>query len=302
MIGQISNFNQIASIRRYTITSGVSQGLNVIDCDNGKLRFILNESRCLDVMQLYHEGQNVSYVSKNGFTNKTCGFPYRFEGGMIYTCGFEGIGDVPGLEPHGTIHLQSADIYRLECNEKGLFIEANVYFTRLFGRNLILNRKIFTAINSETLSVEDTLINNGLSEQDYSLLYHVNVGYPMLDEGAKLIDDPIDIIGRTPLAEERMKDRTITGAPVPLDDETCFFLKLKTPKSTLINEKIGKKFTLEYSGDTLPYFIQWKSLRSEDYALGLEPATSYLDDHFAYRKINPQEEIKFNLHLSVNKI
>ena len=104
MIGQISNFSQIASIRRYTITSGVSQGLNVIDCDNGKLRFILNESRCLDVMQLYHEGQNVSYLSKNGFTNKTCSFPYRFEGGMIYTCGFEGIGDVPGEEPHGTIH------------------------------------------------------------------------------------------------------------------------------------------------------------------------------------------------------
>ena len=67
MDGRISNFAQVASIRRYTITDGRAKGLDVLDCDNGKIRFLLNVTQGLDIMQLYHEGQNVSFVSKNAF-------------------------------------------------------------------------------------------------------------------------------------------------------------------------------------------------------------------------------------------
>ena len=65
---EISNFQQIASVRRYTITEGISKDLKIIDCNNGKIRFLLNESKALDVMQLYYKGENVSFISKNGFT------------------------------------------------------------------------------------------------------------------------------------------------------------------------------------------------------------------------------------------
>ena len=44
MDGRISNFMQAASIRRYEMTEGKERGLKVIDCDNGKMRFLLNES------------------------------------------------------------------------------------------------------------------------------------------------------------------------------------------------------------------------------------------------------------------
>lgn len=56
MDGRISNFMQAASIRRYEMTEGKERGLCVLDCDNGKLRFLLNESKALDVMQLYQKG------------------------------------------------------------------------------------------------------------------------------------------------------------------------------------------------------------------------------------------------------
>ena len=64
MNGKISNYQQIASLRRYTLTEGKEKGVDVIDCDNGKLRFLLNVSKACDIMQLYHEGQNMSFVSK----------------------------------------------------------------------------------------------------------------------------------------------------------------------------------------------------------------------------------------------
>ena len=89
---KISNLQQIASVRRYTITEGVSKDLKVIDCDNGKIRFLLNESKALDIMQVYYKGENVSFISKNGFTSREINFLNRFEGGMLYTVGLDSAG------------------------------------------------------------------------------------------------------------------------------------------------------------------------------------------------------------------
>ena len=65
MDGRISNFQQVASIRRYTLSEGREKGLDVLDCDNGKIRFLLNASKGLDIMQLYHRGENCSFISKS---------------------------------------------------------------------------------------------------------------------------------------------------------------------------------------------------------------------------------------------
>ena len=65
-----ANLEQIASIRRYVMTDGKKKGLEVIDCDNGRLRFLLNVSKACDMMQLYDRGQNLSFISKNGFMKK----------------------------------------------------------------------------------------------------------------------------------------------------------------------------------------------------------------------------------------
>ena len=83
------------------------------------------------------------------------------------------------------------------------------------------------------------------------------------------------------------------SAPVVGQEETCYFLKLSKPEIALVNEKIGKKFKVSYSGDTLTHFVEWKSMASGDYALGLEPCTTELDDRFAYKTIEVGEEIKF---------
>lgn len=302
MKGQISNFAQVASVRRLTISDGVAQDLKIIDCDNGKMRFILNESKALDIMQLYHEGQNVSYVSQNGFKKGGEKFASRFEGGMLYTCGIDSYGDREGFEKHGSFHLQPAEVIRAECDENGIVIEAYIYTTSISKINLKMHRKITCAIGSETLTVEDTLINQGYGELNYCLLYHVNVGYPLLDEGAKIVGDVKEAVPRTELAKERIKDREVMGAPIPFDDETCYFLKMAKPEIAVENKKLGKKFTLSYSGETLPCFVQWKDLCSGCYVTGLEPCTSVLDEGFEYKKIKAGEKVHFRLDMTVNKI
>lgn len=296
---RISNFAQRASVRRYTLTEGVGKGLDIIDCDNGKLRFLVNVSKACDIMQLYHGGQNVSFISKNGFKAKSDGFINRFEGGMVYTCGLDSIGDRNGYAMHGTIHNTPAEIICASCDENGITIESIVRDTELFGKDLVLKRKITSQIYSDSITLEDTLINEGYKNEDYCVLYHINIGYPFLDDGAEIISEISSCTARTEWAKDNECDMLRISKPIVGMQETCYFLKMKRPIITLVNKKIGKSFTVEYSHDTLPCFVEWKSMASGDYALGLEPSTTELDEKFELKTIRSGEKIGFSIKLTI---
>jgi len=165
-------------------------------------------------MQMYHEGQNLSFVSKNGFTNREIPFLNRFEGGMVYTCGLDSVGGREGYELHGTLHNTPARLLRAECDENGIVVEAVIRDTALFGKNLVLKRRITSAIGGESVTLTDTLINEGYRDENYCLLYHINVGYPMLDEGARVIADVVKCEPRTPWSAQNAATVYDVGAPV----------------------------------------------------------------------------------------
>lgn len=299
MDGRIAHFSQTAYIRRYTLSAGAEAGLRIIEADNGKLRFLLNESKALDIAQLWHEGSNVSYLSKNGLSPREIPFAGRFEGGMLYTCGPDSVGDRAGYELHGTLHNTPALVTRASCDENGITVEAEVRCTQLFGRNLRLTRRYFTAVGSDTLEIRDTLTNLGYTGQDYCLLYHVNLGYPMLDAGARISADVRGVRPRTPFAARQAEQREVITAPVAGQEETCYFLDLGAPLVSLYNPRSGKRFTLAWSQASLPHFVEWKSMASGDYALGLEPATTELDGAFRYKTLAPQASAEFALTMRV---
>lgn len=217
---------------------------------------------------------------------------------MLYTCGLDSVGGRDGFELHGTHHNTPARVTRAECSENGILIEAEISETELFGKNLVFRRRVFSAVGSDTLEISDTLENRGTRAENYCLLYHVNVGYPMLDEGAELFDDG-EAKARTEWAAKHIASCKRMTAPVPNEEEMCYFLKLKTPRVSLKNAALGKTFSLEWSGDTLPHFVEWKSMAAGDYALGLEPCTTELDDRFAYKKIAVGERVCFHIKLRV---
>lgn len=302
MDGRISNFAQVASLRRYTLTEGREKGLDVIDCDNGKIRFLLNVSKACDMMQLYYNGQNMTFISKNGFMQREVPFASRFEGGMLYTCGIDSVGEREGFEEHGTIHNTPAQILRAECNAQEIVVEAVIQDTEICGKNLTIRRRITTPIGGDTISVNDTLVNESFRDENYCLLYHVNIGYPMLDAGAKIVTDTDQCLPRTKWAQKNIETAYQISAPVPNLEETCYYLAPKFSEVSLVNEKIGRKFTVSYSGETLPHFLAWKSMASGDYAVGLEPCTTKLDDLFAYSLIKAGEAVEFNINLTINDL
>ncbi len=299
MDGKIANREQIASVRRYILQDGRARGIEVLDCDNGKLRFLLNVSKALDIMQLYHEGQSVSFLSKNGFTKREIAFERRFEGGLLYTCGLNNIGAREGFETHGFFHNTPAKVTQVECNDEEIIVRAEIVTTALFGENLVMKRTVRTELGSEVLHIEDTLANEGFQTEDYCLLYHVNVGYPMLDEGASLQCNAKAVTPRTEWAKANERAYAYMTDCVDNQEETCYFIEVNEAKLSLTNPKIAKTFQLSWSIDTLPKLIEWKSMSSGDYALGLEPCTSFLDDTFEYAKIQAKERKTMTLTIQV---
>ncbi len=296
---KITNLKEIATLRRYTVSEGREKGLDVIDCDNGKLRFLVNVTRAFDIMQLYHEGQNVSYLSKNAFSPREHTFANRFEGGMLYTCGFDAVGGRKGYIPHGSFHLNLAEVITSRCDEDGIYLEAEVRQTGIFKENLVLRRRISTALGSDTLTVEDTLTNEGYTPAEYAILYHVNVGYPMLDSGARLRCNVNSVTPRTEYASGFTDKAFEIEEPIAGRPEMCYYLDIKDGEISLENPENRKTFNLKYSKETLPNFLEWKAMTSGDYALGLEPATTKLDDNLSFNVIEAGEKINFKLEMRV---
>ena len=297
---RISHADQRAYVRRYTLSGGDSDGVRIIECDTGKIRFLLNESRALDIPQLWHEGKNVSFLSKNGINALPCDFSSRFEGGMLYTCGLDAIGGRDGHELHGTIHTRPALVLSARCGKEGILVEGIIREHALFGKNLVLKRRVTAPAGGESVTVQDTLANRGTKEEEYCLLYHVNLGYPFLAAGTTVKYDAEEVVPRTPFAGAHAADRIRFPEPKDNAEERCFFVRPRTPYAEA-ESPAGGRFLLSWTGETLPCMVQWVSPASGDFALGLEPATSFLDDKLTLKKIAPGEEVSFAVKITVSR-
>lgn len=298
----INNPEQVAYVRRYTLNGGASDGIKVVEVYNGVLRLLLNESKALDIMQMFHQGTNISYLSKNTFTKRETDFMSRFEGGMLYTCDVDVVGDQTGYENHGSLHNMPALVTRCECNEKEIIVEATIRNTELFGRNLVLRRRYETKVCSGTVTLCDELSNEGWRDENYSMLYHVNVGYPMLDDETVLIADVAEIVPRNEWSQANIATALVSETPQDGREETCYYLNLNKSSVSLVNKHLAKKFTLSYNGEELPHFIEWKSMASGDYALGLEPSTTRLGSEFSFSTLKAQKKISFRLSFDMQCI
>lgn len=89
--------------------------------------------------------------------------------------------------------------------------------------------------------------------------------------------------------------------PVDGVDEFCNFHTLRRPEVSLVNPRLGRKLTLSWSGETLSKFVEWKSRASGDFAVGLEPATCWLDGHFARKPLAPGESIMNRIVLGLQE-
>ncbi|MBP1586954.1 MAG: aldose 1-epimerase family protein [Clostridia bacterium] len=299
---RISNTKQLCEALRVTASEGREKGAELIYCSNGVLNFVLSASNSLDILRLWHRGTNIGFLSKNGLYTPRDAFPHTFPGGMLYTCGLDNIGDREGFPVHGRMHNIPADVREIRADETGIRIVGEIVAASLFGENLRTVRTVETACGSGKVTVTDEIHNDAFREENYCVLYHVNAGYPMIDDGAEIFGDFAESTARTSWAEKHKGDMLRITPPIDNMEETCYFHRMDRPRVGVLNRKLGKKLELRYSGDTLPYLIEWKSMASGDFALGLEPATSWLDGHFSYRTVKAGETVVNRIEIEISDV
>ena len=246
----------------------------------GKLFLSLNVDKALDIYDLDYAGDNLAFKAAAGANDYTADveFGARFEAGFLYSCGLENIGAPTENAPtHGTLHLKHCKLTRLETLSNRVIVSGLIDFSALFGQKLKIRRTYEITQNQIVLTDEFVLAVEKTAQ--IMQLYHFNIGYPMLDEGTKVSFPSGNIEPRTPHAQTGMDRKEVFSAPMDGFEEQCYICSCEDEvcRASVENAKLGRKITFLYDGRALPKFVEWKSERSGDYALGMEPVTTHLD-------------------------
>ena len=96
---------QVVSAYDIAFESGKEKGKQGVLVTVGAIEVLFNKTNALDITWVKYKGNNVSFLSKNGLNSDIGGFPNKFEGGFLYTCGTDNVSScVSGKPVHGSLH------------------------------------------------------------------------------------------------------------------------------------------------------------------------------------------------------
>ena len=320
-----SSMASFAGLRPFSYEDGRIRGMRGIDGWTGSgLRFTLWPDRALDIGSVWFNDKPVSWQHSGlgapaNFEPAELGWLRTFGGGLLTTCGLIHIGAPDKFQGnafglHGRIAHIPAENVRIwqEWREDDfvLIVEGEIRQAVLFGENLVLKRRIETALGSQQLTLKDTVINEGSQPTPNSLLYHCNIGFPILSPASHLIVEDEKVIPRTPAAEAGLADRANFESPKSGYEEQVFFHypKMDTAgfaSAILFNPDLSFGIQLRWLAETMPVLTQWKMMGYGEYVCGLEPATHAmapwedLQDKGLPRKLAPGEAVDYELHLQI---
>lgn len=294
LLRRVGSMQQLAYVRPVTYGEGRASGLKAWEVKNGPLQYKVLADKCLDVGEFSYKGINFNFLSKPGLQGRNHYDTHGQEalrsimGGLFFTAGLENICapctvDGADYPMHGRIrttpaeHLSGDAVWEGENYVLRTFGEMRE--GELFGENLVLRRNIETVYGSKTVTLTDEIENQGFREEPLMLLYHINIGYPLLDEGAELLAPTRSVKARDKEAEGHEDRWNVMDAPKDNEPEYVFIHDLAYTLEgkgvvCVLNERLGLGLKIEFTRENLPYFMEWKSTASGDYVLGLEPANS----------------------------
>lgn len=296
MLRYTGNPSQVFYAQRMKLMEGKAEGEDIIEVFNGKLLFWVMPGRCMDIGRMIFNGNNLSFLSKAGHSNAAY---YDADGmrgidtfapGFLTTCGLRNSGlpnecDGEFFGFHGRIGQTPAEeicVERVLNAEKPyILLKGKTREGRLFGSSVELSREIRVEYESSEILIRDTITNYGATEEPIFLLYHYNMGYPLIDENAEFMtsheyEKPVD-----ENAAKDEADRLTFKQPEVKVPERCYYYKQRKSGDkafgACINRKKGLGVMIYTNPEELPLMCQWKSWASGDYVMGIEPCNCYGD-------------------------
>ena len=331
LMRRIGDISQIGGVRRYELLDGKAKGVEAIDVRTGTgFIFTVLIGRGMDIAWAEYKGIPLAFISKTGvvsslyYEGSDLNWLRNFFGGLLTTCGLSNVGwpceevvENLGLQKfglHGRISNTPAENLNIKNYWEGdrfiINISGRMREAILHGENLILEREIMAELGRNSFEVHDTVENAGYEESPLMILYHINIGYSLLDVSSRFISNSIEI---TPLDEYSIKgleEYNKFSEPIHKFKELVFAHELKTGGNGttyvgIVNEELNVGLYVKFNKNELPKFTQWKQLGEGDYVLGIEPGNCYPIGRVETRKrgeleyLSPGERRKFNLEIGV---
>lgn len=288
---RVGSMDQLAFIRPVTLDDGRARSIRAFQVSTGSgLEFTVLADRCLDLPDFRHNGRSLCWHSGVGpvapgfFESDGLDWLRSFFGGMLTTCGLGNAGSPSEDEGlayglHGRIGNTPAERVAWGAEWVGddyvLWIHGEMREARVFGPRLVLKRRISTVLGSSAVTIDDTVENEGYSEEPVLLLYHVNAGFPVLDEGSIVrIDSKVTALGD--FAAQGISESDTAVSPVHAIAERCYVHDIAPDangmaKAEIWNPRINLGFRVQFRKAELPNLWQWNMFGERDYVMGLEP-------------------------------
>ena len=319
MRAYIGHDSQIRGVEELRLVGGKGDGMRLFQVRNGKgLEFTVSADRCADITRLSFKGDHYSFISPCGYVapayydDQGVNWLQSFTAGFVTTCGLSAVGnpcvdDGESTSLHGKVGNIPAERIYWDEDADSIWIKAIIREARIFERKLKLTRTITVSKKENTLTLRDCVENEGDSPSPLMVLYHMNMGYPLLSETAELYI-PAQTV--TPRNEHSAKDLSTWNkvlTPQPGFVEQCYFHDFAGTegRAGIYNPAIGKGLFMEFDTGVLNHFTQWKMMGVRDYVMGLEPGNCHPDGRDVMRQqgklqfINPGETVTFEIKLTM---
>lgn len=293
----VGHTNQIYGVEEMRLSGGKGDGMRMLYVRNGKgLEFWVSVDRCADISRLSLKGDNFGYfapcgyVSPKYYDNKGVGFLKSFTAGFFTTCGLTAVGSPcvdngEELPLHGTISNTPCENIGYWIADDGIHIKAIIRDAALFAYQLVLEREYIVSLERNEIFMIDTIKNIGSMDAPLEVLYHCNMGYPLLTENAEITIPSTKIEPRNGHAKSDIENCIKVEKPQKGYEEMCYYHTLSgETEISIFNPEINKGLKMSYNTQELPYFTQWKMMGEYDYVMGLEPGNCLPDGRNVMRE------------------
>jgi hypothetical protein len=325
---RVGDLSQVAGIRRMTLADGKEAGVRMAEVRTGSgLRYQVTLDRGMDISMADFKGLPLSWRSAQGdvhpayFDPTGTGWANSFAGGLLTGCGMTYLGSPctdrgEELGLHGRLsNTPAEDVTVQEAPESGAWqfeISGTMREISLFGYHLALRRTIRSELGRSALYLSDRVRNEGPESAPFMMLYHINLGWPLLDTGSRLFLDCEKTIPRDIPAREGMNTHRTFEEPYVKYDEQVFYHDVRADRNgyahaMLVNRELALALHVRYRKLELPQMVQWKMLLRGYYVLGIEPANCLVEGRAQERErgtlrfLEPGEEVHHELSLYVHE-
>lgn len=311
----IGHESQLYGVEEHRLVGGKGDGMRLYEINNGKgLELTVSPDRCADIARLRYRGINMSYFSPCGYVAPAfyqatgTNWLKSFTAGFLTTCGLEAVGspceDGGELLPlHGTIANTPSE-HSYFCQEgEDLVVRAVTKDEVLFARKLRLTRELRVSTQKNEFVITDVIENTGDTTQPFEILYHMNLGYPLLDEDSVITVPSAQVEPRDDHAAEDLANWSKAIKPEVGYQERCYYHKFpdENGRASIYQPKLGQGLEITFNAKELDGFVEWKMMGVRDYVMGLECGNCYPDGRDVMRQkgmlkfLAPGEQKKYQV-------